>query len=278
MPVSRRTATTSRPCCARPTRPCTGPSRAARRASNSPRRCRWAAVRRTRVRRTRAECRQGCPLARPLVGVSAPAAARRRTRVHDAAGNLVEETRGGVVVTRRYDGQGRVVELRRPTGQTLPQPGGGSFSLAAGSWRYAYNGPGQRVVKQRAEPPRLLRRPSRLCPAVTTRSPWGIAWSGSAILPFDAKLQRAAGEAGGEAVVELRVGAVGEHAAVGSLQDRVTALEGGQRADAGEGAPQSLQAQASRRQQARGQGVQAAGGTQQALPQQLQPTLWVALV
>ncbi|KAA2284954.1 RHS repeat protein [Arenimonas fontis] len=48
--------------------------------------------------------------------------------MHDAAGNLVEETRGGVVVTRRYDGQGRVVELRRPgvcRPRRSPGPAGG---------------------------------------------------------------------------------------------------------------------------------------------------------
>src|SRR5690606_21133459 len=52
----------------------------------------------------------------------------------------------------------------------------------------------------------------------------------------------------------------------------------GQRADAGEGAAQAFQAQAAWRQQAGRQGVEAAAGAQQALPQQLEPALRMALV
>lgn len=73
---------------------------------------------------------------------------RARTLDHDVLGNLRFETRGGVTVERRYNGYGRLVELIRPSTQSLSQPNGSTLSLPAGTWRYTVNALGQRVVKQ----------------------------------------------------------------------------------------------------------------------------------
>lgn len=73
--------------------------------------------------------------------------ARSRSTSLDANGNMLTETRGGVTVSRKFNGQNRLVEISRPVSQTLAQPNGLTLALPSGTWRYTYNALGQRTSK-----------------------------------------------------------------------------------------------------------------------------------